>query len=92
MQNYAFIDGQNLNLSSKQQGYTINYKRLKSYLWKKYSIKEIYFFIGYIKHNQRLYDELSTYGYNLIFKPTINAKGIIKGNCDAELVLHSMIK
>lgn len=32
-------------------------------------------------------------GYVLIFRPTLqDKKGIIKGNCDAELVLHCMIQ
>ena len=32
-------------------------------------------------------------GYILIFKPTLKTKeGKVKGNCDAELVLHAMIE
>ncbi|PCI25771.1 hypothetical protein COB57_01010 [Candidatus Peregrinibacteria bacterium] len=30
--------------------------------------------------------------YVIIFKPTLDNNGVIKGNCDAELVLHCMIE
>lgn len=37
-----------------------------------------------------MYKLLEGFGYELVFKPTVeNKKGIIKGNVDAELVLHS---
>lgn len=36
---------------------------------------------------------LQKFGYILIFKPTLELKdGKVKGNCDAELVLHAMIE
>jgi len=39
-----------------------------------------------------LYTSLQNYGYVLIFKPTLKtASGLVKGNCDAELVLQAMI-
>jgi uncharacterized LabA/DUF88 family protein len=34
---------------------------------------------------------LQEYGFILIFKPILEIKGRIKGNVDAELVLHAMI-
>ena len=55
-------------------------------------MKKAYLFIGYIKGNNRLYEELQTAGFICIWKPTLEYKdGVIKGNCDAELVLHTMI-
>jgi len=40
-----------------------------------------------------LYTNLQKDGYILIFKPTLNLpKGGVKGNVDAELVLHAMIE
>ena len=57
-------------------------------------------FIGYIEGNQSLYTYLQSVGYICIFKPTlevVSGKGKgkkvkIKGNVDAELVLHAMIE
>lgn len=50
-------------------------------------------FIGYDPDNASLYKTLQNYGYILVFKPTIsyteNGKRTMKGNVDAELVLHS---
>jgi uncharacterized LabA/DUF88 family protein len=49
-------------------------------------------FLGYLPENQNLYRALQEYGYVLIFKPVqfLAPKGV-KGNVDAELVLHAMI-
>ena len=50
-------------------------------------------FIGYIPTNESLYTSLQEYGYILIFKPTLSLPdGRVKGNIDAELVLHTMIE
>ena len=43
--------------------------------------------------NQNLYISLQSYGYILVFKPTlILPSGKPKGNVDAELVMHTMIE
>jgi len=39
-----------------------------------------------------LYTSLQQWGYIVIFKPTLEIKGVVKGNCDAELILHCMIQ
>jgi len=89
--NYAFIDSQNLNLGIKDQGWSIDFKRFRVYLREKYGIKKAFLFIGYLPTNQSLYTSLQSFGFILIFKPTLpGAKGKIKGNVDAELVLHAM--
>ena len=49
--------------------------------------------MGYVGGNQQIYKKLQEDGYIVIFKPTLIYKdGPTKGNCDAELVLHSMIE
>lgn len=49
--------------------------------------------MGYVDGNQQIYKKLQEDGYIVIFKPTLIYKdGTTKGNCDAELVLHSMIE
>lgn len=89
--NYAFIDSQNLNLAIQDQGWKLDFKRFRVYLRDKYGVTKAFLFIGYIPTNQSLYTSLQSFGYILIFKPTLQgAKGKIKGNVDAELVLHAM--
>lgn len=91
--NYAFIDGQNLNLSIQDLGWKIDYKRFRKYLVDKYQIDKAFLFIGYVSTNQALYTALQKQGFILIFKPTLKLpNGKVKGNVDAELVLHAMIE
>ena len=91
--NYAFIDSQNLNLSIKDQGWQLDYKRFCVYLKDKYKVTKAFLFIGFIPTQQTLYTTLQQQGYILVFKPTLDLKdGRVKGNVDAELVLHAMIE
>ncbi|MDP3793138.1 MAG: NYN domain-containing protein [Candidatus Uhrbacteria bacterium] len=90
--NFAFIDGQNLYLSIRELGWSLDYKRFRVYLAEKYHIGKAYLFIGFMEENRDLYKSLQEKGYILIFKPTLKYQdGHTKGNCDAELVLQSMI-
>ena len=90
--NYAFIDGQNLYLAVKNLGWNLDYKRFRIYLKEKYGVSKAYMFMGFLPSNQELYNFLQTVGFVLIFKPILeNKQKIIKGNCDAELVLQAMI-
>ncbi len=92
---YAFIDSQNINLGIKSNGWTMDFKKFRLYLKNKYHVKKAFLFIGYVSGNESLYTALQRYGYIVIFKPTLEIrKGglrFIKGNVDAELVLHTMI-
>lgn len=91
--NCAFIDTQNLHMSIKALGWILDYRRFRVYLKEKYGVKEAFLFIGYVEKKQRLYTALQRMGYICIFKPTLLHKdGSTKGNCDAELVLHTMIE
>jgi len=91
--NYAFIDSQNLNLSIRSQGWILDFGKLRQYLRDKYSITKAFLFIGYVYDNQDLYTALQKDGYILIFKPTLRLPdGRVKGNIDADLVLHAMIE
>ena len=52
-----------------------------------------FLFIGYVYENQALYTGLQKDGYILVFKPTLKLpSGKVKGNVDAEIVLHAMIE
>ncbi|MDP3730307.1 MAG: NYN domain-containing protein [Candidatus Omnitrophota bacterium] len=89
--NFAFIDSQNLNLSIRSQGWVLDFKRFRVYLKDKYGITKAFLFIGYVSTNQNLYISLQQDGYILVFKPTLFLPtGGVKGNVDAELVLHAM--
>ena len=90
--NYAFIDAQNLYLAIQELGWKLDYKRFRVYLKEKYSIEKAYMFMGFLPSNQELYNFLQTVGFVLIFKPILkNERDGVTGNCDAELVLQSMI-
>jgi len=93
---YAFIDSQNLNLGVKSSGWTLDFKEFLNYLRTKYAVSKAYLFIGYMNGNTGLYTFLQQAGYILVFKPTLERKEgekvFVKGNVDAELVLHTMIE
>jgi len=97
---FAFIDSQNLNLGTSKsiyrnkkliyKGWKLDFKKFRKYLDDKFRVEKVLLFIGYIKKNERLYRSLKTFGYELVFKPTVSDnEGRPKGNVDAELVLYS---
>jgi uncharacterized LabA/DUF88 family protein len=93
---YAFIDSQNLNLGVQSQGWRLDFKKFRLYLKNKYGVEKAYLFIGMVPGNEQLYSNLSDYGYQLVFKPTVEyteqGKKTYKGNVDAELVLYAAAK
>jgi len=97
---YAFIDSQNLNLGAGKDiykgkkkiysGWKLDFRKFRQYLFDKFRVTKAFLFIGYIKQNEPMYKSLRSYGYELIFKPTVkDSQGKPKGNVDAELVLHT---
>jgi uncharacterized LabA/DUF88 family protein len=90
---YAFIDSQNLNLGVRSLGWKIDYSKFRLYLRNKYRVEKAFIFIGMVGDNQKLYTMLQEAGFILVFKPTIqyfkDGKQTVKGNVDAELVLHA---
>lgn len=94
MNNYAFIDSQNLHMGLS---WKMDYRKFRQYLKNKYNVTKALLFIGYIKKNVKLYDQLQIQGFILIYKNVMdikrpNGKVTHKGNVDAELVLHAMIE
>jgi uncharacterized LabA/DUF88 family protein len=104
---YAFIDGQNLNLSIQNDilnksnkliyhGWKLDFQRFYIYLKDKFKIAKAYYFIGFMPENKHLFRFLESAGYQVIYKPTLEyvegKEKRIKGNVDAELVLHTMIE
>ena len=45
LENYAFIDSQNLNLSIKAQGWELDFRRFRIYLQEKYGVARAYLFV-----------------------------------------------
>lgn len=97
---YAFIDSQNLNLGTSKDitkhgkrvyvGWKLDFHKFRQYLTDKFRVTKAFLFIGYIKQNEKMYTKLRSFGYELVFKPTLSDnKGKPKGNVDAELVLHA---
>jgi uncharacterized LabA/DUF88 family protein len=93
---YAFIDSQNINLGVRSRGWTLDFGKFRTYIKDKYNVEKAFLFIGYISDNQKLYTYLQKAGYIVIFKPVLeyssHKKVKVKGNVDAELVLHCMVE
>ena len=93
MDNAAFIDTQNLYRGIRALSWKLDWQRFRVYLKEKYHVETAYLFLGYIPTNQEVYTDLQKAGYVIIFKPVIyDQSGKAKGNCDADLVLHTLIE
>ncbi|MDD3190099.1 MAG: NYN domain-containing protein [Candidatus Pacebacteria bacterium] len=102
--NYAFIDSNNLylgvsgdifNKDGKKiySGWKLNYKKFRIYLRDKYKVEKAFLFVGFVAGNQSMHTKLQEDGYICVFKSTLElGTGKVKGNVDAEMVLHSMIQ
>ncbi len=87
----VYIDAANLYSSVYFIDWDLDYKKFFQWLSEEFGTKEIYLFIGYVEKNKSLYTSLENIGYKLLFKETLKLKGEIKGNCDAEIVLKSVV-
>ncbi|MBN1816758.1 MAG: NYN domain-containing protein [Sedimentisphaerales bacterium] len=94
LSNFAFIDGQNLHQSIKEQGWKLDHKKFRIYLEDKYHIAKAFYFLGRLDSQKRLYRNLEKSGFTLIFKKVLPVTNEIpvKGNVDTDLVLHCMIQ
>jgi uncharacterized LabA/DUF88 family protein len=98
---YAFIDSQNLHMGTSKdlvdkkgkliyKGWKLDFKKFRVYLADKFRVNKAFLFIGKIQGNEKMYNQLKSFGYELVFKPTTkDSLGKAKGNVDAELVLHA---
>ncbi len=53
--NFAFIDGQNLNLGIQRLGWKLDFRKFKVYLAEKYKVKTAFLFLGFLPEHQNLY-------------------------------------
>ena len=100
---FAFIDSQNLNVSTQKFGWKMDWQKFRRWLADRYGVGKAYMFIGYIPENESLYEQMHDAGYAVVLKPTFDMtkprpeqnsdeddKKPVKGNIDAELVLWAM--
>ena len=96
MNNQAFIDGQNLKISTMnaKPSWTIDLRRFRVFLSEKYKVSEAYYFIGaYDPKNQSLYEALQKYGYIVVFREHAESSlSHKKGNVDTDIVFAIMKK
>lgn len=93
-QNMAFIDGQNLHLGTREEGWSVDHAKLRRYLLEKYKVTEAYYFLGFVSEDEQdLYDKLQKAGFILSFREHSSAmKGKKKGNVDSDIVFGIMKK
>ena len=74
----------------------MDWNKFRHFLQKEFAVTQAYMFIGYMEGYQQMYEQLSGYGYTVIFKPTVAFETkdqqvtVTKGNVDVELVLQVM--
>jgi len=94
--NIALVDGQNLHLgtTSREQPWSVDHVRFRTYLREKYKVGEAYYFLGYITPTEQdLYDNLQKAGFILNFKEHPDTlKSEKKGNIDCDIIFSVMKK
>jgi uncharacterized LabA/DUF88 family protein len=92
MKTNAYIDAANLYKAVQELGWELDYSRFRRWLKDKYDIQRAYFFIGLVPGNKDLYTRLQEAGFTLVYKEvSYDSTGRVKGNCDAELVLKTVV-
>jgi len=84
--NYVYIDAQNLYIQIQNLGWKIDYKKFYVYLTEKYQAKKIYYFIGFLSENEKLYEFLKNIWYIIIHREVVAGKW----NVDAEMIFQIM--
>jgi uncharacterized LabA/DUF88 family protein len=90
--NLAFIDGQNLHLGTREEGWKVDLVKFRIYLKEKYKVKEAYYFLGYVSDEQEeLYNNLQKAGFIVVFKEHhVSSVGKKKGNVDSDIIFEMM--
>ncbi len=92
LNNFAYIDGANLHKGIENLRWKLDYMRFRVWLTEKYGVKTAYLFLGLIPKYKELYTYLQEAGFTLIFKEVVyDGDGKPKGNCDADLVLKTVV-
>lgn len=90
--NIAFIDGQNLHLSTQSDKRKIDMNKFRVYLRDKFNVTEAYYFLWYIsEEEQDLYTMLQNAWFIVLFREhTSTLKGTKKWNVDVDIVFEIM--
>ena len=92
--NIAYIDNQNLYMSTKhdKKAWSIDMKRFRVYLTEKYNVSRAYLFMGAFDYSmQKIYNLFQQFGYLLIWR--LHSPGSMtdkKGNVDTDVVFYMM--
>ena len=94
MNNFAFIDGQNLYMNTKSYGWKIDLARFRIYLKEKYQVSTAYYFLGSVSdENEKIYESIQQAGFILTFREHNQSMvGKKKGNVDTDIVFTIMQK
>ncbi len=69
---YAFIDSQNLNVSTQKVGWKMDWKKFRIHLKEKFNVDEAFMFIGYVPEFESMYEQLHESGYKVVLKQTFD--------------------
>lgn len=69
---YAFIDSQNVNVSTQKFGWKMDWRKFRRLLKDKYGVTQAYMFIGYVPEYEDMYEFLHDAGYSIVLKPTVD--------------------
>jgi uncharacterized LabA/DUF88 family protein len=69
---YAFIDSQNLNVSTQKFGWKMDWRKFRQFLDERFGVTKAFMFIGYMPENEELYEQMHEAGYMVVLKPTFD--------------------
>ncbi len=97
MNNYAYIDGQNLHLGTKgldDNSWRIDLMKFRVYLREKYNVEKAFYYLGYVQEGikiEHLYEIIQSAGFILMFRQHNAAMiGKKKGNVDSDIIFSVM--
>ena len=69
---YAFIDSQNVNVSTQKFGWKMDWRKFRRFLRDKHGVTQAFMFIGYVPEYEDMYEFLHDAGYSIVLKPTLD--------------------
>jgi uncharacterized LabA/DUF88 family protein len=96
MNNYCYVDGQNLHLgtASAEPSWKIDLAKFRVYLREKYGIEKAFYYLGYVQDGvkiEQLYESIQNAGFILVFRQHNAAMiGNKKGNVDSDIIFSVM--
>lgn len=89
--NYAFIDNQNINLGVRELGWTLDWRKFRTYLAEEHGVGKAFMFVGFLPAKQHLYFAMANAGFTMVYRPVLALKfGEPKANVDVDLAVRVM--